>query len=72
MNGEIFLTCLEKCLVPTLSPGEIVSMESLPAHKVAVSALFGLANSSCEVRMLNRVYCLADERAGLDQGSLDQ
>ena len=35
MNGEIFLTCLEKCLVPTLSPGEIVSMESLPAHKVA-------------------------------------
>jgi transposase len=35
MNGEIFLTCLEKCLVPTLSPGEIVSMDSLPAHKVA-------------------------------------
>ncbi len=35
MNGEIFLTCLERCLVPTLSPGEIVSMDSLPAHKVA-------------------------------------
>jgi hypothetical protein len=33
--SEIFLACLEKCLVPTLSPGEIVSMESLPAHKVA-------------------------------------
>jgi len=35
MNGEIFLTYLEKCLVPTLSPGEIVSMDNLPAHKVA-------------------------------------
>ena len=35
MNGEIFLAYQEKCLVPTLSPGEIVSMESLPAHKVA-------------------------------------
>ena len=35
MNGEIFLTYLEPCLVPTLSPGEIVSMDNLPAHKVA-------------------------------------
>ena len=35
MNGEIFLTYLEQCLVPTLSPGEIVTMDNLPAHKVA-------------------------------------
>jgi transposase len=35
MNGEIFLTYLEQCLVPTLSPGEIVKMDNLPAHKVA-------------------------------------
>ncbi len=35
MNGEIFLSYLEQCLVPTLSPGEIVSMDNLPAHKVA-------------------------------------
>src|SRR5437667_9615163 len=35
MNGEIFLAYLEQCLVPTLSPGEIVSMDNLPAHKVA-------------------------------------
>jgi len=35
MNGEIFLTYLEECLVPTLSPGDIVSMDNLPAHKVA-------------------------------------
>ena len=34
MNGEIFLTYLEQCLVPTLSPGEIVMMDNLPAHKV--------------------------------------
>lgn len=35
MNGEIFLAYLEQCLVPTLSPGEIVMMDNLPAHKVA-------------------------------------
>jgi transposase len=34
MNGEIFRTYLEHCLVPTLSPGDIVSMDNLPAHKV--------------------------------------
>ncbi len=32
MNGEIFLPYLEQCLVPTLSPGEIVTMDNLPAH----------------------------------------
>ena len=35
MNGEIFLTYLEQCMVPTLAPGEIVMMDNLPAHKVA-------------------------------------
>lgn len=35
MDGEIFLTYLEQCLVPTLAPGEIVAMDNLPAHKVA-------------------------------------
>jgi hypothetical protein len=30
MNGQIFLSYLEQCLVPTLSPGEIVSMDNLP------------------------------------------
>jgi transposase len=35
MNGEIFLSYLEQCLAPTLSPGEIVMMDNLPAHKVA-------------------------------------
>jgi transposase len=35
MNGEILLGYLEKCLVPTLSPGDIVVMDNLAAHKVA-------------------------------------
>jgi transposase len=35
MNGEIFRTYVERCLVPALSPGDIVIMDNLPAHKVA-------------------------------------
>jgi transposase len=35
MNGEIFLRWVKTCLVPTLSPGDIVVMDNLPAHKVA-------------------------------------
>jgi transposase len=35
MNGEIFLTYLQQCLVPTLAGDEIVSMDNLSAHKVA-------------------------------------
>ena len=33
MNGLIFRTYLERCLVPTLKPGDIVVMDNLPAHK---------------------------------------
>ena len=35
MNGEIFRTYVERCLVPTLTSGDIVVMDNLPAHKVA-------------------------------------
>lgn len=35
MNGEIFRTYIERCLVPALLPGDIVIMDNLPAHKVA-------------------------------------
>ena len=35
MNGKIFQLYLNKCLVPTLSPGDIVVMDNLPAHKLA-------------------------------------
>ena len=34
MNGVIFVTWVEKCLAPTLHPGDIVIMDNLPAHKV--------------------------------------
>jgi len=35
VNGEIFLAYLEHCLVPTLSPGDVVILDNLSAHKVA-------------------------------------
>jgi len=34
MNAAIFTVYLQKCLVPTLRPGDIVNMDNLPAHKV--------------------------------------
>jgi transposase len=34
MNGEAFLVYVEKALVPTLQPDEIVVTDNLPAHKV--------------------------------------
>lgn len=33
MSGQIFRTYVERCLVPTLAPGDIVIMDNLPAHK---------------------------------------
>ena len=35
MDGAIFLTYVRQCLVPTLSPGDIVVMDNLKPHKVA-------------------------------------
>ena len=35
LTGEVFLAYLEQVLVPTLSPGDVVVMDNLPAHKVA-------------------------------------
>jgi transposase len=35
MTGDIFLTWLDRCLIPTLRPGDTVVMDNLPAHKVA-------------------------------------
>jgi transposase len=35
MNGTTFVAYLKRCLVPTLKRGDIVMMDSLPAHKVA-------------------------------------
>ena len=33
MNGPAFRAYVERVLVPTLSPGDIVVMDNLPAHK---------------------------------------
>ncbi len=35
MNGAAFLAYVEQVLVPTLSPGDVVIMDNLPAHKPA-------------------------------------
>jgi transposase len=35
MNGTIFRAYVERCLVPTLAPGDVVVMDNLAAHKVA-------------------------------------
>lgn len=33
MNGDIFQSWIDQCLVPTLASGDIVVMDNLPAHK---------------------------------------
>jgi len=35
MNGTIFRAYVERCLAPTLAPGDIVVMDNLAAHKVS-------------------------------------
>ncbi|WP_287381652.1 IS630 family transposase [Mesorhizobium sp.] len=35
MNGNVFLAYVEQVLVPTLSEGDVVVMDNLPAHKAA-------------------------------------
>jgi transposase len=34
MTGDVFLAYVEQMLVPTLSPGDTVIMDNLPAHKI--------------------------------------
>jgi transposase len=34
MNGRIFQVYVERVLIPTLKPGDIVVMDNLPAHKL--------------------------------------
>ena len=35
MNGAVFRAYVEQVLVPTLTPGDVVIMDNLPAHKAA-------------------------------------
>ena len=37
MNATTFVAYLKQCLGPTLKRGDIVMMDSLPAHRVAVT-----------------------------------
>ena len=47
MDGQGFLTYVEGILVPSLSAGDIVVMDNLPAHKVdGVRTLIEAANAS--------------------------
>ncbi len=51
MYGEAFLAYIEKVLVPTLRPGEIVIMDNLPAHKpLAIKA--AIERAGAELRYL--------------------
>jgi transposase len=47
INGEKFLAYVERVLTPTLSPGDIVIMDNLGAHKIAgVRQVFEAAGAS--------------------------
>jgi transposase len=35
MNSTVFLAYVDRVLVPTLEPGDVVIMDNLPAHKAA-------------------------------------
>lgn len=51
MNGPAFLAYVEQVLVPTLTPGDIVVMDNLPAHKPA-AVRKAIEAAGAEVRFL--------------------
>lgn len=51
MHGAAFLAYVEQVLVPTLSPGDIVVMDNLPAHKLA-AARQAIEAAGAELRFL--------------------
>jgi transposase len=51
MNGELFLAYVRQQLVPTLTPGDIVVLDNLPAHKVA-GVREAIAEASCTLAYL--------------------
>jgi transposase len=49
MTGAIFVEYIRQCLLPTLSPGDIVVMDNLPAHKnAAVRQIIEAAGAELE------------------------
>ncbi len=51
MNGIVFRAYIEQVLVPTLSPGDIVIMDNLPAHK-ASGVREAIEQAGAELRFL--------------------
>ncbi len=51
MHGAVFLAYVEQVLAPTLSPGDIVVMDNLPAHK-AVAVRQAVERIGAELRFL--------------------
>ena len=65
INGESFRTYVEKVLVPTLRPGDIVIMDNLGSHKgkavrplirAAGAKLFFLPNYSPDLNPIEQVF----------------
>ena len=51
MHGRAFLAYVEQVLVPTLTPGDIVVMDNLPAHKPATGRQ-AIEQTGAELRFL--------------------
>jgi transposase len=51
MNGDLFEAYVKQILVPTLTPGDLVILDNLPAHK-RVPALRAIEAAGCTVRFL--------------------
>ncbi len=51
MHGAAFLAYVEQVLVPTLTPGDIVIMDNLPAHK-SVAVRHAIEAAGAELRFL--------------------
>ncbi|GAN69737.1 transposase [Acetobacter orleanensis NRIC 0473] len=56
MNGKIFQTYVEHVLVPTLSPGDIVVLDNLPAHKGAGAQMMFLPPYSPDFNPIETVF----------------
>lgn len=59
INGEIFQAYVEQVLMPTLSPGDILVLDNLSAHKVpSVRKVIELAGAQIWIGkcLINRFY----------------
>jgi hypothetical protein len=66
MNGRVFLTYVERCLAPTLGRGDIVIMDNLPTHKMAV------VTEAIEAADAITIYACVSSGSQPDRTSLQQ